>query len=156
MIRTLSVLSAVLFAPFAIAADTSDWTGGWRLNPTGTRFIDPAHAPKDLIWDIKVDQDTILWNLTIVPKTGDARIESFESKLNGGPRPITGTLDQTTATAQIKDGRLILKILPASGLFKEISTTCVLNADKKQLNCQGVGTKAEGGAADFNTVFNRL
>jgi hypothetical protein len=149
--------AAVLLTSFAAAYDTSphEFTGGWRLHSAGAHFIDPQNAPRDLIWDIKIDHRNISWNMAVIPLTGGVRFESFDAELDGKPRMVVGSKTHTMGEARIINGDLAIKLIHTHGPLKEILSTCTIAADKKQLICKGKGIRPDDSIVEFDVSFDR-
>ncbi len=161
MHKTIAMIGTVLLvSTSAMAAEnpgsTQDLSAGWRLHPEASRFINPQHAPKDIVWSILFEGNHVRWNLVRIPQSGPPTFESFENDLGAAPMAITGSSAMGRASVMLGDGAFTVKTLRSLGDIKETSSNCALTDDKKQLRCHGAAAKSDGTSTDFEVTFDRM
>jgi len=158
-VMVIAFLSCIVMAVSGLAADNpteGDLAGGWRLHADGSVFLSPKNAPKDIIWAIQLDGNHMRWTLVVIPQSGPPTFESYESDVGAAPVAVAGSPHKTSASVTLGTGNFTLKSTPSVGDLKAISTTCSLSGDKKQMDCPGTATKADGSSEKFDIKFDRM
>jgi len=149
--------------PLNAAMQVSPFAGAWHWNKDQSQLVPGIPVPSDIIWEIKNyaakgsgDYSRVQSSLTITYPNGQQRVEGYTGAFDGKPYPVRGRDDGATRSYKLlPDGSLQSEFMSPKSKLPG-TATCVLSDENKKMTCKGTAPDAQGNAANFVAVFDRL
>ena len=139
---------------FGCASPSShvDFSGRYAANAAASRMLPGEQAPRDLVFEIQDDGDTLATEQTFTASSGERVRLTWQGTCDGTPRSLQGAAVEMKMSCRRDGETLVNTVITAGDSYTE---TCRLTSSRR-LVCSGQVT-AEGGATrPFSYAFDRL
>jgi hypothetical protein len=151
MARLLIGLMLAAASMSAHAADPLD--GKWQLNVANSMY-DPGPAPKSVVRNQTLKDDTYTLVSEITEADGSTRTLTFSAKLDGKDYPVTGSVNADTIALKRLDERTI-EFTQKKGGKEVVTGKHTVSEDGTELEISAKGTSPKGEEFANLMVFDK-